>query len=178
MNDALIHLGTVHFPIALAIIATLLVIFALVTKSPARLKFALEIIVIGAVLSWVPKLTGDGAEDIVDHQPGINDVDLSYYIHHHEEMADKAHFAFQVAGVLALAGWFFVGRKAEKFSMPLAIVMLIAIGATAGLMGVTGHRGGMIRHTELRDGSKTTEGGADAAPKTATPDKETDDDDH
>lgn len=150
MDYALIHIATVHFPIALAIISTVLVIFALITKSPVRLKFALEIIVIGALLSWAPRLTGEDAEDVVEHQSGINDIDLKYYIHEHEEMAERAHIAFQIAGALALVGWFFC-CKADKFNMPVAVLALLAAGTTAGLMGWTGHLGGQIRHTEVRE---------------------------
>lgn len=177
MNYAWIHLGSVHLPIALAIISTLLVIFALITKSPARLKFAVELIVIGALLSWAPYLTGEGAEEKVEDQPGINDVDLTYYIHEHEDWAEKAHIAFQVAGGIALIGWFFC-RKAEKFNMPVGVLALLAAGTTSGLMGWTGHEGGKIRHTEVRSVGETQQGGAAGANKSAAPEKEIEDDDN
>lgn len=178
MNDAWLHLGSVHLPIALAVLSTLLVLFAMITKSPARLKFALEMSVLGAVFTWAPYLTGEGAEDVVKGQ-GINDVDLMSYIHEHEEMAEKANIAFQVAGAIALIGWFFC-RKAEKFNMPLAIVALLAIGATAGLMGWTGHLGGKIRHTEVRAVGESQPAGTATTPqKPPAEGKETsDDDDH
>ncbi len=178
MNFAWLHLGSVHFPIALAVVSALLALFALVTKSPARLKFVLELIIIGAVLTWAPYLTGEGAEDVVDKQ-GINDVDLTSYVHDHEEMAEKANIAFQIAGAIALIGWF-VCRKADKFNMPLAIVALLAVAVTAGLMGWTGHLGGKIRHTEVRAVGESQPAGTGTTPKLPPSEgKETsDDDDH
>lgn len=156
MNGAWVHLGSVHLPIALAVISVLLVLFALVTKSPARLKFALEMIVIGAVLSWPAFLSGEKAEHVVEDFRGnvrerliLEDVDLKAVIHEHEEWAEKAHYCFQAAGVVALLGWLFC-RNAEKFRLPLAIVALLFTGGTAGLMGWTGHLGGQIRHLEVR----------------------------
>jgi len=156
MNGAWLHLGSVHLPIALAVISVLLVLFALVTRSPARLKFALEITVIGAVLSWAAFLTGEKAEHVVEDFRGNvserlsqEDADLKHFIHKHEEWAEKAHYAFQAAGAFALLGWIFC-RSADKFRMPLAIVALLLTGGTAGLMAWTGHMGGQIRHLEVR----------------------------
>lgn len=165
MNGAWVHLGSVHLPIALAVISVLLVLFALVTKSPARLKFALEMIVIGAVLSWPAFLSGEKAEHVVEDFRGnvrerliLEDVDLRAVIRDHEQWAEKAHYCFQAAGVVALLGWLFC-RNAEKFRLPLAIVALLFTGGTAGLMGWTGHLGGQIRHLEIREaaaGASTT----------------------
>lgn len=172
MNGAWVHLGSVHLPIALAVISVLLVLFALVTKSPARLKFALEMIVIGAALSWPAFLSGEKAEHVVEDFRGNvserlsqEDVDLKHFIHEHEEWAEKAHYCFQAAGVLALLGWIFC-RSADKFRMPLAIVALLFAGGTAGLMGWTGHMGGQIRHLEVREAAASN-------PTTPTPPPET-----
>jgi len=175
MNYAWIHLGSVHFPIALAVISMLLVIFALITRSPARLKFALELVVIGALFSWVPYRTGEDAEDVVK-QTAVADVDLKHFIHEHEEWAERAHIAFQVSGGLALLGWFFC-RKTEKFNMPLAVLALLAIGTTAGLMGWTGHLGGKVRHTEVRSVGVTQSDRPAGQPMSAAPAQETEDDD-
>jgi len=176
MYDSRIHLGSVHFPVALGIISMLLVIFALITKNSARLKFACKVIVIGALLSWAPYQTGEGAEDKVEAQPGINDVYLKYYIREHEHMAERAHIAFQVTGGIALLGWLFC-CKAGKFNMPAGVLFLLATGTTAGLMGGTGHLGGQARHTERRPvDAPQPDGAGSTAP--APDGKETDDDDH
>lgn len=175
MNGAWLHLGGVHLPIALAVVAVLLVLLALVTKSAPRLKFALEMTVLGAALSWGALLTGEEAEEIVEKQPGISDPDLHYYIHEHEDWAERAHYTFQAAGAIALIGWFFC-RKAEKFRMPLAVVALVATGATAGLMGYTGHMGGQIRHIEVRDAPSAIDGTSPTPSRPVESEGEADDD--
>ena len=107
-------------------------------------------------------------------QPGINDVDLTYYIHEHEDWAERAHIAFQVTGGIALLAWLFC-CKADKFNMPAGVLILLAAGTTAGLMGWTGHLGGQVRHTELRAADAAPKGGAAEAPEFAAPEKEIED---
>lgn len=182
MNGAWVHLGSVHLPIALAVISVLLVLFALVTKSPARLKFALEIIVIGAALSWAAFLSGEKAEHVVEDFRGNvserlsqEDADLKFFIHEHEEWAEKAHYCFQAAGVLALLGWVFC-RSADKFRMPLAIVALLFAGGTTGLMAYTGHLGGQIRHLEVRPAADANSAAPAQPPATGESEGEGDED--
>ncbi len=170
MNSAMLHLAGAHFPIALVVVSFLLILAAMIGRSRARLRFALELVILGAVFSWGTLLTGERAEAIVENLPGLTDPDLRHHIHEHEEWATRAHYALQACAVLAVVT-LLTGRRRQTFSILPAVVMLLATGATSALMGYTGRLGGEIRHTEVRENASL----APASPAEESPQSDDDD---
>jgi hypothetical protein len=175
MSGTLVHLGSAHLPIALAVITVFLFGFALVTKSPGRLKFAVEMLIIGAALSWPAFLSGEKAEHFVEDfvqadGVALEDADPSLHkvIHEHEEIAEKAHYGYQALGVVGILSWFFV-RKGEKFRMPVCVAGLVMSFALAGAMGYTGFLGGHIRHIEVRSAAVGSNANESSGPVVGTP---------
>src|SRR5690606_32681293 len=80
------------------------------------------------------------------------------YIEHHEEAGKVAFLASVVLGVLALAG-LVVGRKGTSVPRPLVLATLAEGLALSGYRGYTAHLGGLIRHTEIRDGAPGVQAG-------------------
>lgn len=189
MTGPMVHLGGVHLPIALSVITLVLFVFAIATKSPGRLKFAVEMMVIGAALSWPAFLSGEKAEHFVEDFVGLDGVELEDSdpgfedaVHEHEEFAEKAHYGYQALGVIGIIGWFFV-RKGEKFRMPFCIVGLVLTLALAGAMGYTGYLGGHVRHLEVRKAAEASSGragtsGGEHEAREIEDEHEDEDDDH
>lgn len=151
MNAAHFHVVINHYPIVLTVLSALLLVLALATKSGARLKFALEIMVVAAFLSWPAFLSGEEAEEFLEHdRPDLLDPAAGHAIHEHEEWGERAHYATQAFGALALLAWPFC-RKAEKFRPVLATLGLALVAGAGGLMLYAGKLGGEVRRPELRD---------------------------
>ena len=147
MNAAHLHLLVNHLPILGTFLAIPLI--GLVFWRPrdrgllvgAALILALSGLGAGAALS-----SGEGAEETVEHLPGVSER----LIHAHEEAAEvAAGFAgFAALAGLGVLGWGLV-REGGAHRLATAGV-LVATLASAGAMAYTGSTGGVIRHEEIR----------------------------
>ncbi|HNC99891.1 MAG TPA: hypothetical protein PKW90_27440, partial [Myxococcota bacterium] len=81
-------------------------------------------------------------------------------IHTHEEAAETAAALGGVAMVVGLGLWVAGGRREQVPAWAPAGLALVSLVAT-GAMGYAGATGGVIRHTEIRDGAPAA-GGAEA----------------
>jgi len=147
LNGQELHLIVNHVPVIGALWVLLLVLFAWFKPAPALIRTALIFSVLLGV-SVVPAfLTGDGAEETVEHLPGVSETAIG----NHEEMADKALWITVAVGVVALATLVLRARKpvARQALLPTLVVLVVA----AGVLAWTGHLGGMIHRPELRGGS-------------------------
>jgi hypothetical protein len=147
MNEAQQHLLLNHLPVLGSLFCLLLLAYGLVRRSDEVQKVALGALVLVALLAIPTYLTGEPAEELVEHLPGVSES----YIEAHESMAKIALVASLVLGVLALGG-LIVSRGC---AVPSAFAVLVLLGnlASFGLMAYTAHLGGQIRHTEIRAGS-------------------------
>jgi uncharacterized membrane protein len=151
MNPAQIHLALNHLPMGLVLVGVPLLAAALLRKSK-ELRGAASIILIFSALSAIPVyLSGEPAEEVVEHRTGVT----SSTIHEHEEAAELSMIIIEVLGALVLVvcllEWF-------KRSVPMAVWygLLVLGGVSFGLMARTAHLGGLIRHDELRAGAVPT----------------------
>jgi hypothetical protein len=135
-NPAQIHLALNHIPVVSVILAIPLLLWA--RFRPA----AYVILVIGALTAVPAFLTGEGAEEVVEHAAGVAES----AIHAHEEAAEGALVVMALTGALALAS-IFLARLREKTGLVATIAMTLV---TAGMMGRAAHLGGLIRHPEIR----------------------------
>jgi hypothetical protein len=149
MNGAHLHLLVNHLPIIGAFLTLPLLALALVRRHDRGLLLAatltLAIVGVGALAALN---TGEQAEEVVEHLPGFSEQTIEL----HEE---RAEIAAIVAVVSAVGGLSLLGlawrRDGPVPSLWLA-ALLAATLATSGTMAWTGQAGGVIRHTEIRDG--------------------------
>ena len=152
MNAAYVHLTLNHIPVwaspSLALLAAA-VFWRNEDAAPCR-RVTLVIVALVAVPVY---LSGEGAEEIVEHEPGVShDV-----IEEHEEIALVAIIAMEALGLLALAG-LVLSRRAAGAPSWMGIGSLVLALAVAGLMGLTAYRGGKINHPEAHGGAAVEDG--------------------
>jgi uncharacterized membrane protein len=147
MNLAYVHLALNHLPIIGAIFGVLLLLLALLRKSEELKRVSLGVFVFTALLALPVYFTGEPAEKVVEHLPGVAEP----LIERHENAALFALLMAGGAGVVALAG-LILFHRVEKLPGWIVAAMLVLSLATSGLMGWTANLGGQIRHTEIRAG--------------------------
>jgi uncharacterized membrane protein len=145
ISAAQVHLALNHLPMGLALVGVPLLGIALWRRS-SELKAVGSLLLILAAVAAVPTfLSGEPAEEIVEHLPGVSkDV-----IHGHEESGEIALIWSGVLGALVLGAMCF-----ERFKRPLPSSVwwgLVLMGAVClGIFVRTAHLGGLIRHEEIR----------------------------
>lgn len=165
MNQAHIHLLLNHLPVVGTLFSVLLLAVALLRKNDELRKVSLGFVVLVALAAIPTYLTGEPAEKIVEHLPGVSEA----LIESHEEAALFSLIAVEVAGIASLAGLFIFRRRSlpnAMFAAALAITLV-----AAGLMGWTANLGGQIRHTEIRSGF-TAPAETEGQPKSHAEEKE------
>lgn len=147
MSGAHLHLLINHIPILGAFGLLLLFAIALVRRDSSLARLTLVLSVALALMSVAAFLTGEPAEEAIEHLPGI----AENAIEPHEEAALTATIAFGVLGGAALLALLAYRRR----ELPRLVVGAALIGTlvVASLMGWTGNLGGGIRHTELGAGA-------------------------
>jgi uncharacterized membrane protein len=145
MNDAHLHLVVNHLPLIFPVVAVIVMLTGLVSKSVPIQRTAFMIFVIGSLTAIIAMSTGEGAEDVVENISGVTES----YIETHEETAEKFAILSYILGGISLVGlWASFKQK--------SISQVISIGALAFSLVVlffakqTGTTGGEIRHTEIR----------------------------
>ena len=168
MTAAQIHLALNHFPIAGSILALVILIWGLVAKSDQIKMVGIGLIIIASVTGGIVAATGDGAEEIVEHKPLVTE----HLIHEHEEAADAAAMAMYLASVFGIA-WLVMKKLNKPHSEKVFIALLIVNLASAGMVANAAHKGGQIRHDEIRDGAVVGKaGGESSAQKESDKEKE------
>ena len=151
INWAHVHLMINHFPVIGVFGGILLLVYALVRKSEEIKMVSLGVFVLIALITIPVFFTGEGAEDVVKHIPGVTEA----YIGRHEELAELTLVLMEILGVLSLTGLVLLKLKG---SIPVIIVILVLVMSliTATFVGITANLGGQIRHTEIRDSAVPT----------------------
>ncbi len=175
MNATHIHLLLNHIPLISAAVAILLLVVGVVRKSSDLKKASLWIFVIAALVTIPVYLTGEPAEEIAEHLPGVADP----IIEQHERAALFSLISIEILGVVSLAA-IFASRRPTGLSKPFAAALLGVSIIAGGLMAWTANLGGQIRHTEIRSGAfagSNLTGEEEAGEHRAAPKKEKKDED-
>jgi uncharacterized membrane protein len=142
-----LHPLIIHFPVALLMVAPLLVVAALIWRDNRKglLMAALLLMVLGTAATWVAVSSGEAAGRLAERSPEINAV-----LEHHEELGETARWVFTV-----LTGVFAVLLAAPRLlrQMPspgaqtavLAAFLVVWGGGTLVLVN-TAHNGGRLVH--------------------------------
>lgn len=169
-----LHPLIVHFPIALLLIAPLLVVLSIVLKKQ-RLGLAvgaLVLMVLGTVAAFVAVSTGDLAGELADRTPQI-----SATLERHEQLAETTRtvFALLTGMFLALVGAPLLRRREWPNGLYVALSLVFLVFYAVGTITLvnTAHLGGQLVH---RHGVHAMLGPADPT-STIVPAPASDDDD-
>lgn len=155
MNAAHFHLVVNHLPIIFPLVAVIVLLVGLVSKSDAVKRTAYLIFILGALASLMAMASGEGAEEAVEHLSGVSEN----YIEKHEDTAKIfALLSYLLGGISIVGLWASIKQK----TISTVISFLVALLACIVLFFAkqTGTTGGEIRHSEIRNGSniQTAEG--------------------
>ena len=147
MNSAQIHLALNHMPLLLSLLGGILLIIGMIKKNASFKSLSLYLLVAAALFTAPVYLTGEGTEEMVEHLTGVNES----AIEKHEDMAKITMVIIAITGVISLIGLFL--QKNIRFSKLILGIILVLSFASFGTMAQTAHLGGLIRHSELQNGS-------------------------
>lgn len=152
MNQAHYHLLLNHLPIIITIVGLLLLIGGFIFRSEVIKRASFSIFVIAALSAIAAFATGDGAEDAIEHLPGIS----KQLIHSHEETAETFSILTYILGVTSLlalwANW-----KQKPYSKVISLFIIVFSIVVIFFAKQTGTTGGVIRHSEIRTDSPTNQ---------------------
>jgi putative copper export protein len=147
MNGAQLHLMLNHLPVMGTLFSLLLLAWSLIRRSAEIQKLALAIALLAGLSSVPAYLTGEPAEEVIEHMAGVDEA----YIEEHESMGKFALWCGVALGVAAGAA-LAAGVKNPRWLSAGTAITLLASVLVFGVMGYTAHLGGQIRHPEIRDG--------------------------
>ena len=151
MNEAHLHLLLNHTPILGSLFGALLLLFAVLRRNDGLIRAGLLTVVVAAALAIPTNLTGEGAEKVVQHLPGVSQ-DL---IERHSAAADLALWALEATAALALVSLLLLGRRPTTSTL-LTRLTVVGTLVSFGLMARAGTLGGQIRHPETRGDALST----------------------
>ena len=156
MNFAHVHLMLNHAPILGSAAGVLLLLYARLRGLDEVRRVGLAFLVISALVAWPVFLSGERAEDRVEHLPGVSER----VIDPHEDSA-KISLALVCLAGLAAAGGLIAFRGRREPGLYASVTLALALAAAAHLAW-TANLGGMIRHSEIRGGAAGAASGAPA----------------
>ena len=148
MDATHFHLILTHFPIVGTFIGIGILVYGQISRDDSIKKVALSVFIIMSLLTIPVFLTGEGAEESVEHLAGVS----KSIIEEHEELASIAIWIMGLLGVISLVGLYSIIKK-RSYSKLLNSIILIVSLVTFGLFAKVGNLGGQIRHTEIRKNS-------------------------
>jgi uncharacterized membrane protein len=155
MNAAQIHLALNHAPLFLSIIGGGLLILGMIKKNESFKSLSLYLLVAAALLTAPVFLTGEGTEELVEHLPGVNES----AIEKHESMAKISLIVIIITGAVGLLG--ILIKKGTGLAKLIFMVAIFLSLASFGTMAQTAHLGGLIRHSEIQNGTAADAGGGE-----------------
>src|SRR5688572_18632246 len=153
MNAAYAHLTLNHIPVLGVPFGLALLAAAVFWRNETLRRAGWVTLVIVALVAIPVYFSGEGAEEIVEHEPGVSHDTIE----EHEEIALVAVIGMEVLGALALAG-LLLSRRAAGAPPWMGIGSLVLALVVAGLMGLTAYRGGKINHPEAHGGAAVEDG--------------------
>jgi uncharacterized membrane protein len=142
-----LHPLIIHFPVALLMVAPLLVVAALIWRKNRTgfLMAAMLLMVLGTAATWVAVSSGEAAGRLAERNAEINAV-----LEHHEELGETARTVFTVlTGVfVALLAAPRLLRRIPSRGVQNAILaaFLVVWGAGTLVLTNTAHNGGRLVH--------------------------------
>jgi hypothetical protein len=148
-----VHLALNHLPVIGLVFVLCLLAAAVWRGNVDLLKASYWATVILALVAWGVYLTGEPAEEMVEHLSGFSES----LVEQHERAALIATIGLSLLGIAALVGLFYRGVRRWYPKAVLLGALLVT-----GLMIWTANLGGQIRHTEIRAGAQMPSGETEA----------------
>lgn len=147
MNFAYVHLLLNHIPIIGIPIALVFLLQSLITNNANTRRFS-YLVLVGLAAVVVPVyFTGEPAEGVVEHMPGVTEE----FISAHENAALFALVLTILAGITAAAAVWIDKKEAKAGKLSNLVVGITTIAMVSLLY--TAKLGGRVRHVEIRDGA-------------------------
>ena len=146
MDATHLHLILTHFPIVGTIIGIGILAYGQFSKNNEIKKVALGTFIFMAILTIPVYLTGEEAEETVEHITGVSET----IIENHEELAEVAIVLMGLLGVLSIIGLFAL-LKEHVYARTIVVITFIVSLITFGVFAQVGNLGGQIRHSEIRN---------------------------
>ncbi len=148
MSQVHLHLLITHLPVFGSIFGAFVLSYGLWTKSNPTKNAAYSIFIISAIGAGIAYLTGEGAEEAIEHIQGVSENIIEL----HEEAALYALISLMGLGILSMIG-IAINHLKTSLIRPISSIVLIFSLISVGLVARTGYLGGQIRHTEIATGS-------------------------
>ena len=149
MDPQLLHLRLNYLPIVSVLWTLPFLVVALVRPSRTALLRAHAFAVVLALLTTGAYLTGDGAEEKIEHLPGV----VENAIEAHQDAALIAFVISLIAGAMGLLGFWAARVNRVRMAKTLCWVVTIVVAFETGALFNTAHRGGLIHRPELYHGA-------------------------
>jgi uncharacterized membrane protein len=147
MNLPHLHLMLNHVPVLGTLFGLVLLAWGIMRRNDALQRAALVTFTVVALIAIPVYLTGEPAEEAVEHLAGTVDSAIDP----HEDAALISFIAMELLGALAL-GALLLSRTRFKPALVVRGAFVIAV-LTGGLMVWTANLGGRIRHGEAGAGA-------------------------
>lgn len=144
MTSVQLHLALTHVPVILSLVGLAMFVTALFLKNPTLTRTSYILLIIAGIAAIPVYLTGEGAEESVEHLPGVSES----IIERHEDFSKLALISISSTGLAALIA--VLTWKWRSIARILSIIVLLLALISGGMMVQTAHLGGLIRHSELR----------------------------
>ncbi len=145
MNAAHLHLILNHIPVLGGMATLALLVLSGLKDNAVLAKLTLQFMVFVGMLTFPVYFSGEPAEEIIEHFPGVTEA----YISQHERFALYSLICTEILAVIGVIGLLSF-RKSQapvmKYWKSIGVVALV----NACLMLATANYGGQIRHTEIR----------------------------
>lgn len=147
MDAAHVHLLVNHVSLFAVVFGLMALVWSFFRDSSEMRMAAVLLFIFAAVFSWIAMESGEGAEELVEHLPGVSES----YIEYHEEAAETAYVSMILLGLMAV-GLGVVARFKKSWLKTSQVCLFLAGLVALGLVARAAQLGGLIRHSELRDG--------------------------
>lgn len=148
MDGAHLHLILNHIPVFGLLVGFLLLVWGMIRGYDEVQKAALVTLFLTAATALPVYLTGEPAEEIVEHLPGVSEQIISQ----HEDSAMFSLILSMITGVLAIGAIALKRFLSAQIAAVAIVAVLILTFITGGSLAYTANVGGQIRHTEIRNG--------------------------
>ncbi|MFB6099387.1 MAG: hypothetical protein ABEK84_09810 [Salinibacter sp.] len=151
MTTSHLHLMLNHIPLFAMLFGAGVLLYGVLRRQDLASRIGLILFVVAALGAGGTYLTGEGAEEAVEGQPGVTETAMEA----HEEVAFYALIVSIVLGLLALGVLtVYWGRSIPRIVSSLTLVVALV---AAGTVGYTANTGGKISHPELRTATAMTQ---------------------
>lgn len=141
------HPLIVHFPIALLLIAPILIVLGLIFfgQNRAFMISAFVLMLIGTVAAFVAVATGSAAGELAERMGGVESV-----LENHEELAETSRNIFLaltvIFGAIVFVPTIIRREFSRKIMLPVSITFLLFYAAGTSALVNAAHQGGRLVH--------------------------------